>query len=452
MEKGHDVAVIMVPFPAQGHLNQLLQLSCLITSYDIPVHYIGSAIHNRQAKLRAHGLNPHDIAKIDFHDFPTPSFASPPPNPNSHDKFPIQLLPSYEATLSLRQPVTTYLRAMSAKANRVIVIHDSMMAYVVQDVSLIPNAESYAFNSISAFCLASFSCENTSKYFPKVLPSYEGCTPDEIKDFVALQMELLKLKRSGGDIHNTCRLIEAPYLDLLAKEEESGSINKRRGPLFMLFGTSTSMSDEEIEELALGLEQSKQRFLWVLRDADKGNVFHGEARRGKLPEGFEERVKGVGIVVRDWAPQIEILAHESTGGFMSHCGWNSCIESITMGVPVAAWPMHSDQPRNTVLVTEVLKIGLVVREWTHREELVKASTIGNVVKRLMASEEGNVIRKRAEELGATVRQATEEGGVSRVELDSFIAHITRDNDLLRKETSLSSSLSCDTSSPHTSDV
>ncbi|KAK4485455.1 hypothetical protein RD792_008096 [Penstemon davidsonii] len=456
MEKGHDhVAVIMVPFPAQGHLNQLLQLSCLITSYDISVHYIGSAIHNRQAKLRAHGLNPHDIAKIDFHDFPTPSFASPPPNPNSRDKFPIQLLPSYEATLSLRQPVTTYLRAMSAKANRVIVIHDSMMSYVVQDVSLIPNAESYAFNSISAFCLASFSCENTSKYFPKELPSFEGCTPDEIKDFVALQMEQLKCR--GGDIYNTCRLIEAPYLDILAREEEVNSTNRKSwviGPIlptkfssngqlnclewldkqeaksviYITFGTTTSLSDEQIEQLALGLEQSKQNFLWVLRDADKGNVFDGEVRRAKLPEGFEDRVKGVGIVVRDWAPQLEILAHPSTGGFMSHCGWNSCIESITMGVPIAAWPMHSDQPRNTMLVTDILKIGLVVREWTQREELVKASTIENVVKRLMASEEGNEIRKRAEELGATIQQATEEGGVSRLELDSFIAHITRDND------------------------
>ncbi|KAK4485462.1 hypothetical protein RD792_008103 [Penstemon davidsonii] len=454
MEKSH-VAVIMVPFPAQGHLNQLLQLSCLITSYDIPVHYIGSAIHNRQAKLRSHGLNPHDIAKIDFHDFPTPSFASPPPNPNSHDKFPIQLLPSYEATLSLRQPVTTYLRAMSAKANRVIVIHDSMMAYVVQDVSLIPNAESYAFNSISALCLASFSCENTSKYFPKELPSYEGCTPDEIKDFVALQMEPLKCR--GGDIYNTCRLIEAPYLDILAREEEVNSTNRKSwaiGPIlptkfssngqlkclewldkqeaksviYITFGTTTSLSDEQIEQLALGLEQSKQNFLWVLRDADKGNVFDGEVRRAKLPEGFEDRVKGVGIVVRDWAPQLEILAHPSTGGFMSHCGWNSCIESITMGVPIAAWPMHSDQPRNTMLVTDILKIGLVVREWTQREELVKASTIENVVKRLMALEEGNEIRKRAAELGATIQQATEEGGVSRLELDSFIAHITRDND------------------------
>uniref|UniRef100_M1DFL2 Glucosyltransferase n=1 Tax=Solanum tuberosum TaxID=4113 RepID=M1DFL2_SOLTU len=175
----------------------------------------------------------------------------------------------------------------------------------------------------------------------------------------------------------------------------------------------------------MGLEQSKQKFIWVLRDADRGDIFKGEDRRVELPEGFEERLKDVGLVVREWAPQPEILAHSSTGGFMSHCGWNSCIESITMGVPIAAWPMHSDQPRNGFLVTEVLKIGLIVREWEKREELVNASTIENVVRKLMASEEGNVIRKRAEELGEAVRQSTEKGGTSRIELDSFIAHITR---------------------------
>ncbi|KAL0334324.1 UNVERIFIED_CONTAM: Zeatin O-xylosyltransferase [Sesamum angustifolium] len=150
-----------------------------------------------------------------------------------------------------------------------------------------------------------------------------------------------------------------------------------------------------------------------------------ELRRAELPEGFEEKVKEVGMVVRDWVPQPEILAHKSTGGFMSHCGWNSCIESITMGVPIAAWPMHSDQPRNTMFVTQVLKMGIAVMDWERRTEPVQASAIENAVRRLMASEEGDAIRKWVEELAATLRQATEPGGASRLELDSFVAHITR---------------------------
>ncbi|THF99530.1 hypothetical protein TEA_002982 [Camellia sinensis var. sinensis] len=130
------------------------------------------------------------------------------------------------------------------------------------------------------------------------------------------------------------------------------------------------------------------------------------------------------MVVGEWAPQLEILGHPSTGGFVSHCGWNSCMESLSMGVPILAWPMHSDQPRNTVLVTKFLKVGVVLKDWGRREELVTATMVAEVVKRLMGSEEGDNIRKRAAELGGAVREAVAEGGVSRMELDSFVAHIS----------------------------
>lgn len=137
-------------------------------------------------------------------------------------------------------------------------------------------------------------------------------------------------------------------------------------------------------------------------------------------------MKEVGMVVRDWANQIEILGHKSTGGFMSHCGWNSCMESISMGVPIVAWPMQADQPRNAVLITQILKVGVNIMEWENREPLVRSSVIRKGVKKLMASDEGNhEMRKRARDLGCAVRKSTEEGGVSRKEWDSFITHITR---------------------------
>ncbi|CAI9287761.1 unnamed protein product [Lactuca saligna] len=157
--------------------------------------------------------------------------------------------------------------------------------------------------------------------------------------------------------------------------------------IYVSFGTTTSLSDDEIRELANGLENSQHKFIWVLRDADKGDIFNG--------------------------------------GFMSHCGWNSSMESITMGVPIAAWPMHSDQPRNAILVTEVLKTGISVRDWELRGELVTSSTIETSIRKLMASDEGDAIRKRAAKLGDDVRRSVEKGGVTRMEIDSFIAHITR---------------------------
>src|ERR1044072_1077135 len=110
---------------------------------------------------------------------------------------------------------------------------------------------------------------------------------------------------------------------------------------------------------------------------------------------------------------------------MSHCGWNSSLESMSMGVPIAAWPMHSDQPRNSVLITEVLKVGLIVKDWAQRDELVTASVIENAVRRLMETKEGDEMRERAMNLKKVIHRSMDEGGVSRMEMDSFIAHITR---------------------------
>lgn len=152
-----QIAVIIVPFPAQGHLNQMLQLSCLISSRGIPVHYVGSAVHNRQAKLRVNGLNPQDVAKINFQDLPIPPFSSPPPNPNSSNRFPAQLQPAFDATLRLRQPLADLMRRMSSEYSRVVVIHDPLIASVVEDVASLTNAESYAFNCLSGFFQVIFS-------------------------------------------------------------------------------------------------------------------------------------------------------------------------------------------------------------------------------------------------------------------------------------------------------
>ncbi|KAJ8570392.1 hypothetical protein K7X08_037364 [Anisodus acutangulus] len=455
-----QVAVVMVPLPAQGHLNQLLHLSRLISSYNIPVHYVGATTHIRQAKFRVHGFNPLSTKNLHFHEFPTTLFENPPPNPNASHKFPNQLIPSFYATIHLREPVCSLVRhLLDTNHRRVIVIYDSMMTWVVEDVPTILNAECYCFNSISAFHMYSFFWEIKGKPFQagtelyEDIPSLENCTTPEIWELWRKQESLMGKVRSG-ELYNSSRVIEGLYLDLVAKENDGLNLwalgpfnpmlsqqnkdsNKHHKTLYWLdkqetnsviyvsFGTTTSLSNEEIEELAVGLEKSLQKFIWVLRDADKGDVFAGEERRAQLPEGYEERIRGRGIIVRDWAPQLEILAHTSTGGFMSHCGWNSCMESISMGVPIAAWPMHSDQPRNSQLVTKFLKIGLIVRHWARRDELVISEIVENAVRTLMASPEGDEMRKRASELSNVVRQSVMDGGVNCVEMDSFIAHITR---------------------------
>ncbi|KAJ8449831.1 LOW QUALITY PROTEIN: hypothetical protein Cgig2_001487 [Carnegiea gigantea] len=447
-QKTAQVAVVMVPLPMQSHLNQLLHLSHLITAYGIPVHFAGSAIHNRQAKLRLHGWDPETSRKIEFYDLPLPSYSSTLPNPNASTRYPAHFLPLFNTAMHLRDPMSQLLQDLSTKFSRIVIIHDILMASVVQDVKLIPNAEAYSFVPISAFNMFMSTWESLSEKpfqldsdIPTCLPPFVCSVPQEVNDFVSKQFEFQDFQ--SGTLFNTSRLIEGKYLELLERLPSNASKkNFAVGPfnplqmksenekqrheclewldkqeadsvMYISFGSTTSMTTEEIRELAKGLEQSGQKFIWVLRTADKADVFAGdEGGRPQLPEGYEERMKNRGMIVRDWAPQLEILGHPSTGGFMSHCGWNSCIESISVGVPIAAWPIHSEQPRNAIFMTEALRIGMLVTNWAHEAEQpepVTSNTIEDVVRRLMTSKEGEKIRKRAAELGAAIRGSVADG-------------------------------------------
>ncbi|WOG84075.1 hypothetical protein DCAR_0103255 [Daucus carota subsp. sativus] len=344
-KESHAVIVVMVPFPAQGHLNQLLHLSRLISSYNIPVHYASTAIHSRQAKLRVQGWNPlstPDMMK--FHDFSVPAFPSPLPNPQTEVGFPSHLVPSFYSVLHLREAVTKLLFALSPTTRRLVVIYDSVPS-IIQDVGKIPNAEAYSFQSLSAFRISSYFWETLGRphgigdEIAKQVPSRASTLTPQVMEFINSQEEHNKYR--SGALFNSCRAIEAPFLDVLAKVNSKqwviGPFNpvevcKNSGHkclewldkqatssvIYVSFGSTTTLTDEQIKRLAVGLENSGQKFIWVLRDADRGDIFGGDGRARELPEEYEERIelKGQGIVVRDWAPQLEILAHRSTGGFM----------------------------------------------------------------------------------------------------------------------------------------
>ncbi|MED6148055.1 hypothetical protein PIB30_049577 [Stylosanthes scabra] len=173
--------------------------------------------------------------------------------------------------------------------------------------------------------------------------------------------------------------------------------------LYVSFGSGGTLSQKAITELALGLELSGQRFLWVLRapsDSAFGayldNKRNGEDPLKFLPDGFLERTKEKGLVVPGWAPQVQILSHHSVVGFLSHCGWNSVLESMQVGVPLITWPLFAEQRMNAVLLVEVLKVA--VRLNAREDGVVEKEEISNVIKCLMEKEEGTVMRKRIENL------------------------------------------------------
>ncbi|OAY62183.1 hydroquinone glucosyltransferase [Manihot esculenta] len=193
-------------------------------------------------------------------------------------------------------------------------------------------------------------------------------------------------------------------------EQPHGSV------LYVSFGSGGTLSYDQINELANGLEMSQQRFLWVVRSPSDGvanaTFFSVQSQKDPydfLPKGFLDRTKGRGLVVPSWAPQAQVLSHGSTGGFLTHCGWNSILESVVNGVPLIAWPLYAEQKMNAVMLTEDIKVALRPTR-NSQNGLIERQEISKVVRSLMEGEEGKKVRNRMKDLKeAADRVLTQEG-------------------------------------------
>ncbi|GAA0160679.1 glycosyltransferase [Lithospermum erythrorhizon] len=188
-----------------------------------------------------------------------------------------------------------------------------------------------------------------------------------------------------------------------------------KSTIFVSFGSEYYLSDEEREEIAHGLELTKVNFVWVVRfpKDPKGKEIKLEE---SLPTGFLTRVGDRGLILNGWAPQAKILEHPSIGGFVSHCGWNSIMESMKYGVPIIAMPMHLDQPINSRLVEEV-GIGIeVVR--SDNGKLLKEKLV-EVIDKVVIKEEGKFVRMKAKNLCENMTLSGDE------EMDEAVKEILR---------------------------
>ncbi|KAL6896953.1 hypothetical protein ACP4OV_007525 [Aristida adscensionis] len=452
------VAVVTVPFPAQGHLNQLLHLSLLLASRGLAVHFAAPEPHLREARARLHGWDGDGalLAAIRFRALD-------------------HMQPLFEAFCAgARAPLAALLGELAASHRRVVVLHDRMAAFAAAEAARLPNGE-----ALGVHCLAASYNVGWADPGHRLLREHglafhppDACTTPE---FVALAKRMGQERRrapGAGMVVNTCRALEGEFLDVLAGIPSSdghklfavgplspvlvpGGGAGARDPaekhprarhecldwldkqppssvLYVSFGTTSSLRREQVRELAAALRDSGHRFIWVLRDADRADLRReDEAESGAAllaaaaPELGDAAAARRGVVVTGWAPQLEVLAHGATAAFMSHCGWNSTVESLSHGKPVLAWPMHSDQPWDAELVCKYLGAGVLVRPWEQRHAVTPAAAIREAIERVMASDEGAAMRRRAAAIGEAVRGAVADGGSSQRDMDELVAYMRR---------------------------
>ena len=195
--------------------------------------------------------------------------------------------------------------------------------------------------------------------------------------------------------------------------------------LYISFGSQNTISESQMMELATALEVTGKFFIWVVRPPlgfDINSEFKAEQW---LPRGFEQRIQDQkrGLLVHKWAPQVEILSHNSISAFLSHCGWNSMLEALSHGVPIIGWPLAADQYANVVLLEKEVGVCLEVARGTSCE--VKHEEIVNKIELVMNidTEKGTEMRRKADEVKGIIKDAIrdEEGfkGSSLKAMDEF---------------------------------
>nr|AVW82173.1 putative UDP-glucosyltransferase UGT71B9 [Barbarea vulgaris subsp. arcuata] len=202
--------------------------------------------------------------------------------------------------------------------------------------------------------------------------------------------------------------------------------------VFLCFGSMGGFGEEQTREIAVALERSGHRFLWSLRRAYPVKSMTG-SRPGEftnleevLPEGFLKRTSGIGKII-SWAPQVAVLESPAVGGFVTHCGWNSILESLWFGVPTAAWPIYAEQQFNAFQMVEELGLAADIRKEYRRDslipkpEIVSAEEIERGIN--CAMEQDSEIRKRVIDVRDKLHVALLDGGSSNAALRKFVQDV-----------------------------
>ncbi|CAL5088544.1 unnamed protein product [Urochloa decumbens] len=457
--------VAIFPLMAKGHTIPLLDLACLlrrrglaaVTLFTTP----GSNAAFVRAALARGGAGDAAIVELPFPDDGGAGAAGGSvegvASASSFTAFAEAtslLRPPFEAALAAMRPPTSLLVAdaflhwahASAAAlgvpRRLSFVGTSAFAHVVREVCMrdkpgaAPDQDGPGYDASTG--------TYTVPEFPHLRFKLSEFAPVSVPD-IELHIKVeVAIAASQGMIINTFHDLENRYIDHwnrhirprawpvgpLCLARHSSSANQAHAKpswirwldekadvghaiLYVALGTLAAIPEVQLKEVANGLDQAGVDFIWAVRPSDVD-----------LGMGFEDRVKGRGKVVRDWVDQWEILQHTSIRGFLTHGGWNSVLESITVGVPMAVWPMEFEQPINARFVVDELKVGVRVHTIDGKfGSFVKSEEVTRVVRELMFGEAGVAVSTSVKATAARAQLAMLKGGSSWKAVEEMISEL-----------------------------
>ncbi|GLT86473.1 hypothetical protein SLE2022_046120 [Rubroshorea leprosula] len=181
--------------------------------------------------------------------------------------------------------------------------------------------------------------------------------------------------------------------------------------VYISFGSLAILKQEQVHEIAHGLLNSGMFFLWALRSP-----------HDHLPEGFWEQLGDNGKVVQ-WSPQEKVLTHPSVACFVTHCGWNSTMESLCSGIPVVTFPQFGDQVTNAVYLIDVFKTGVRMGCGMAENRTIPREEIEKCLREATSGAKAANIKQNALKWKAAAEAALAEDGSSGSNLQAFVDEV-----------------------------
>ncbi|KAL9177562.1 hypothetical protein ABFS82_01G066300 [Erythranthe guttata] len=456
--------VLAVPFPAQGHVKPLMKLSRQIAKRGIKVTFVNiQCIHEKivanNKNMSGDNINHNEEDNIILASIP--DGRSPEDDPND----------TFKLLESLRHSTPGFVTELIEKIN--ISNPDQKISCLVADITMAwifetaekMGAVPVAFSppSAAAFALVLHTPKLLQQGFLDANGSVTKSETISLSENVPTWQKNELTWSFSGDLQtqkiffdcskrisetvnqatwllsNTCYEIEPSACDLSPNLLSIGPLLESPNPksppiscnfysedesclawldskppgsvVYVSFGSLAVFSQQQLDELAFGLENSGRAFLWVVR-SDLAN-----GSRAVYPDGFLDRVGEVGKVV-EWAPQERVLSHTSTACFVSHCGWNSTMEGAGNGVPFLCWPYFSDQYHNQSYICDEWEIGLRIEPGENG--IRTRDEIRGKIDKMFCDDR---LKKNAVKMKEVCAESVGEGGSSYKNLEMFINHL-----------------------------
>ncbi|XP_023742554.1 7-deoxyloganetin glucosyltransferase [Lactuca sativa] len=438
-EKPHAVCI---PFPAQGHINPMLNLSKLLYSTGFHITFVNSE-YNQQRLIKSQRSR--SLPSFQFQTIPD----GLPPSENLDVT---QDIPSLLRSTS--ETCLTPFKELLLKLNNTVgappvscIVSDGVMSFTLEAAEElgIPNVLFWTTSASGFLAYTHYitllekgliplknSVDLTNGYLETAvdciqsmkgirlrdIPSFIRTTDPEdfvinfviretnrakkasaiiLNTFYELEQEVLDELSliyppvyTIGPLNNMAKVFDSEDLQLLSsslwKEEpeclEWLDSQALKSVVYVNFGSITVMTQEQLVEFSWGLANSKHKFLWVIRP----DLVRGDSK--VLQDEFLEETKNRGLLA-SWCPQEKVLNHPSVGGFLTHSGWNSTLESISSGVPMICWPFFAEQQTNCWCCCNRWGIGMEIDSDVDRKEVEKLVNV------LMVEEKGKEMKRMA---------------------------------------------------------